>query len=226
MLIESIDTIKIKQALRFMGHKGNDIPENMKEIIIKCEKQLLDVIKPAYTYRCFNIHIQDDGVHLENTSFILRGNDIKKHLLKCSKAVLMCATLGIESEKLIHKLSVSNMSESFITDALASAAIEEVCDRIEDKIKNNLENMFMTWRFSPGYGDFPLEQQEDFLKVTDAEKRIGLYLSEGGMMIPSKSVTAVIGLSEEKLEQNKQSCCCCNMSDRCNFKKRGEHCGF
>lgn len=222
MLITSINTA---EALRYMGYRGNEIPENMKAVIKKCEKNLLEAIKPEYTFRVFDISFTEEGVSVEGTAFVLKGKDIKNHLIECGKAVLMCATLGINSEKLIHRLSVSDIPESFITDALASAAIEQVCNEAEKEIKCKFDNMYMTWRFSPGYGDFPIEQQSEFLNVTDAAKRIGVYLTDGGMLIPTKSVTAVIGLSENQLKQNKQSCACCNMSDRCSFRKRGEHCG-
>ena len=51
-------------------------------------------------------------------------------------------------------------------------------------------------RFSPGYGDFPLEYQRELLGVLDAAKRIGLTLTDSLLMAPSKSVTAVIGVYE------------------------------
>ncbi len=221
-----IDSVNIAEALRYMGHKGTEVTENMKEVICKCEKKLLEGIKPDFTFRCFDICIDEDGVLIEGTPFVLKGNDIKNHLLECQKVVLMCATLGISSDKLMRQLSVSDVTENFITDALASALIEQVCDNAEREIKNKFPDWFMTWRFSPGYGDFPIEQQSDFLSVTEASKRIGVYLSEGGMMIPSKSVTAVIGLSKNKIKQSKLGCASCNMAGRCEFRKRGEHCGF
>lgn len=221
----TIDSVNIAEALRYMGHEETEASENLKSVITKCEKNLLEAIRPEYTYRCFDINITENGVDICKTSFILKGNDIKNHLLNCQKAVLMCATLGIDSDKLMRRLAITDMSEHFVTDALASALIEQVCDNAEREIKDKFPDWYMTWRFSPGYGDFPIEQQADFLNVTNAAKRIGLYLSEGGMMIPSKSVTAVIGLSETQIKQDKQSCACCNMSDRCSFRKRGKHCG-
>ena len=60
-------------------------------------------------------------------------------------------------------------------DALASAAIEEVCRIADEDIKGQIDGEFLTWRFSPGYGDFPLEIQKEFLEAVNAPKRIGLY---------------------------------------------------
>lgn len=220
-----INSVNIAEALRYMGQRGAEISEEFRSIISECEKKLLKSISPKYTYRCFDIEHTDAGAAVCNTTLVLSGKDIREHLCGCEKAVLMCATIGGGADELIRRLSLSDMSESFITDALASALIEQVCDHAEKEIKEKFPDMYMTWRFSPGYGDFPIYQQKDFLNVTDAHKRIGLYLSEGGMMIPSKSVTAVMGLSGKPISPKKQSCSGCSMSDRCELKKRGERCG-
>lgn len=215
-----------QQAFRYMGYTDESIPENIKAITDKCEKQLLDAVKPSYSYRIFDIEKCDNGIYLCGSNFIMLGNDIKNHLDGCCKAALICATLGVGADRLIKQLSVSDMTESFVTDALASAIIEQVCDIAEEEIKQKLPDMFMTWRFSPGYGDFPIGQQREFLSVTNASKLTGIHLSESDMLIPSKSVTAVIGLSENPVNQKKRGCTTCNMKDRCSFRKRGVRCEF
>ncbi len=219
------EPVNIAEALRYMGHKETEVSENLLSIISDCERKLLEAIKPEYTYRCFDIENTEKGVFLCKTALTLLGKDIKEHLSGCEKAVLMCATLGTGCDGLIRKLSVSDISGHFVTNALANALIEQICDNAEKEIKEKFPDMYMTWRFSPGYGDFPISQQADFLNVTDAGKRIGLYLSDGGMLIPSKSVTAVMGLSETPIKQTRQSCSGCSMREKCSFRKRGERCG-
>ncbi len=223
MIFDSVDK---SQAFRYMGYTDGNVPENIKIITEKCEKQLLGIISPSYSIRIFDIESSVDGVILCGSNFIMRGNDIKSHLDECKKVALICATLGIGADRLIKQLSVSDMTESFITDALASALIEQVCDIAETEIRKKLPEMFMTWRFSPGYGDFPIDQQKVFLIVTNASKQVGIHLSDGGMLMPSKSVTAVTGLSEKPVKQKKRGCVTCNMYDRCSYRKRGVRCEF
>ncbi len=213
-------------AFRYMGYSKENIPENIKMLADKCQKTLLEKITPKFTYKIFDIEIKNNGVLLTNSNLILIGNDIKNHLTNCKYVVLLSATLGIGADTLIKQASVYDMTESFITDCLASALIEQVCDKAEMEIKQKFSDMYMTWRYSPGYGDFPITLQKDFLTITDAQKRIGLYLSDGGMLIPSKSVTSVIGLSEIPVNKNKRGCICCNMRDKCSFRKRGNYCEF
>ncbi|MGN0614595.1 MAG: vitamin B12 dependent-methionine synthase activation domain-containing protein [Porcipelethomonas sp.] len=222
----TLDSIDRQQALRYSGFKGKNVPEKLLTLVEECEKELLSAINPDYIFRCFDIRTESSGIVIEGSTLTLMGKDIKRHLEGCEKAVLMCATLGIGADRLIKQLSVSDMSRSFMTDALASAAIEQVCDEAEKVIKEKFPDMYMTWRYSPGYGDFPIEQQTDFLAVTNASKRIGLNLTEGGMLMPSKSVTAVIGLSGNPVNQKKRGCACCNMAKTCSYRRRGEHCGF
>jgi len=223
VILNSVDK---SQAFRYMGYADENVPENIMKITEVCEKRLLENITPSSVFRLFDIEFCDDGVKLCGSNFTMLGNDIVNHLEGCNKAVLVCATLGMGADKLIKQLSVSELTEGFITDALASAAIEQVCDNTENEIRQKLSDKYMTWRFSPGYGDFPIIQQKDFLAVTNASKTIGLNLSESGMLIPSKSVTAVIGISEKPLDKKRQGCLNCNMRDRCSFRKRGVRCEF
>ena len=49
-------------------------------------------------------------------------------------------------------------------------------------------------RFSPGYGDLPIEIQKDIFRALDCPRRIGLTLNENLLMSPTKSVSAIIGI--------------------------------
>lgn len=220
-----LKNINREEALRYMGHRG-EVPESLNKTLDECEQRLLDVIHPEFIFRVFGISPCPDGVKVEGSSLILKGEDIRSHIDGCERAVLMCATLGGDTDRLIRTAEVSDISSAFITDALASAAIEDVC-RIADKyISEQLPECYFTWRFSPGYGDFPIDIQKGFLETLNAPKRIGLCTAENNILIPRKSVTAVSGVSDTPLPEKKRGCVRCNMADRCVYRKRGEHCGF
>lgn len=220
-----LDEINKDEALRYMGHRG-EVPQALKELVLKCEKQLLEVIRPAYIFKCFDIEYTDGGIRVLNTSLTFSGNDIKNHLEDCTRAVLMCATIGAEADKLIRLTEISDISAAFVMDSLASAAVEQVCSQADNIIKETFPTEFLTWRFSPGYGDFPIEIQRDFLDVMNAQKRIGLNVGSGNILIPRKSVTAVAGLSRTPIPKKRRGCVCCNMAEVCQYRKRGDHCGF
>ena len=222
----TIDKINRNEALRYMGYKGGDIPHNINALIDECEKNLIACIKPNFVYKVFDITISENNVHVENTSLDFKGRDISAHLKDCEKCVLLGATLSVNADRLISKYETSEMEKAVITDCLASAAIEQVCDYAENVIKKQLEGYNFTWRFSPGYGDFPIDIQKNFVNTIDGGKRIGLNVSSSGILIPRKSVTAVMGISTKEISKGRRGCVTCRMKDICQYRKRGEHCGF
>jgi len=206
---------------------GKNKPDNqIQEIIDNCEKELLNSITPAYYYSVFNINHEPNKVTLENCDLALIGEDISNHLKDCEKAILFCATLSHGPDKLIRTHQVRDMTKSIIMDALASAAIEQVCDLIQEEIKERFPSLYQTWRFSPGYGDLPLDIQKEFINVLSANKRAGISSTNTNMLIPSKSVTAIIGLSENIIPKQKRGCQVCSLRETCVYRLKGEHCGF
>ncbi len=221
----ALTEINKAEALRYMGYGKNKPDEVTMQNIIECEKALLEVIKPECVYRIFDICRTDDGVSVEGTSLVLTGKDVANHLKGCPKAALLAVTVSGGADRLIRSYAAYDMAKSVITDCLASAAVEQVCNEVDKIIRENSQQKYQTWRFSPGYGDLPLEIQKDFLDVLNAGKRIGLSVLDNCMMVPTKSVTAVIGLSDNEISKGKRGCACCNMRGSCAYRVRGEHCG-
>ena len=221
MILEKLNRA---EAFRYMGHKGGEIPANIEALADECEQQLLKNIAPKFTWRVFDIENKPEGVEIKGTPLVFKGSGVAAHLRTCEKCALLCATLGGGADSVIRSYEACAMEKAVVADCLASAAIEQVCDLAEREIREKLPGMYFTWRFSPGYGDFPLDVQADFIKTMDAQRRIGLSVSESLILIPRKSVTAVIGISERELPKVRRGCVSCNMRDRCEFRKSGKHC--
>jgi hypothetical protein len=220
----TLDHINKTEAIRYMGYGNNEPTAEVSAIIEQCEQSLLACIRPAYTYAVFDLNHTENGVEVVNTPLTLTGASAKNHLNGCTKAVMLAATLGIEADKLIKRYQVSDLTNALASDSLASAAIEQVCNLAEEEIRDKVAPLYMTWRFSPGYGDLPLNLQRTFLQVLQTQKRIGLTVTDSLIMLPSKSVTAVIGLSPESIEKRRQGCAVCNLNKTCQFRKRGDRC--
>ena len=221
MKLEKIDRA---EAFRYMGHKGGTLPESMTALADGCERRLLENVAPKFVYALFDIEHTEDGVAVCGTPLVLKGNDIAAHLQGCKKCVLFAATLGTGADAVIRGYESAAMEKAVVADCMASAAIEQVCDKAEAEIREKLPDMHFTWRFSPGYGDLPLDVQHDFLNVLNAQKRIGLTVTESLILIPRKSVTAVIGVSEREIPKGRRGCAVCGMRDVCGLRKRGAHC--
>lgn len=198
----------------------------MLQVIDKCEKVILDTAVPRYVYKCFDIIRNNNSIQLSGTRLVLEGSSILKHLEGCNKAVLLCATVSSSVDRLIKVTSLSDMTKSLIYDSMGSVLIEQVCNNVDDIIKKEFSNYYQTFRFSPGYGDLPVEIQKMFVKVMNATKLIGLTVTDSSMLIPTKSVTAIIGLSNLPVEKKRTGCVSCCLKETCEFRKRGERCEF
>ncbi|WP_294753771.1 vitamin B12 dependent-methionine synthase activation domain-containing protein [uncultured Ruminococcus sp.] len=211
------------EAARYMGVKGE--PDRaVSELLDRAEKQVRETLRPKYVYLETDITITDEGVLLGAMSEPLTGEDIKRHLKGCSKAVLLAATLSQGADKLIRQAAVTDMAYSLALDCICSAAVEQVCDRAEEEIFAREAAPYRTWRFSPGYGDLPITIQRDVLLALNAQRRIGLTVTDSSLLIPSKSVTAVIGLSDVPIERGRRGCAICTMKDSCAYRLSGSTC--
>ena len=219
-----LDSLNRAEAFRYMGHKGGEIPENINALADECEGKLLAAIRPNYVWRVFDIAETDGGISVSGTSLVLTGNDITEHLRGCERCVLMCATLSIGADSVIRAYESAEMEKAVIADCLASAAIEQVCDIAEREIQASVGDYNYTWRFSPGYGDLPLELQRRFIEVLQAQKRIGVTVTDSLILIPRKSVTAVMGISTHEISKGRRGCGSCNMRETCQFRKNGTRC--
>ena len=121
---------------------------------------------------------------------------------------------------------MKDRSRAVVLDALASVAIEQVCRQFDEFLQGEFPDLFQTFRLSPGYGDYPIALQKYFLTELDAPKKIGLTTNDNFLLVPTKSVTAVTGLSETELPKRKRGCASCNLRGSCNYRQRGDHCGF
>ena len=230
MIKDFVDSISIdrEEVLRYLEYKGQDIDNNLIEIIEECRNITKDRINPRYTFRVYSIKQKYKGIiELEGTNLILESNDLYEVLKDCNECILMAATLGIDIEKDIKKYSCTELTKGIIIDSCATTAIEEVCDIVQNEIENNIlkNGQYLTFRYSPGYGDLSIEKNTEILTILNGQKEIGLTITNSGIMIPRKSVIAIIGITDKKVEQDKTSCSTCKNKSKCKFKKGVNSCG-
>ena len=137
---------------------------------------------------------RNGGLHLG--SLTVESHGLEAVLNGCDCALVMAATLGAGTDRLLMQAALRSPAQQYIADAVASALIEALCDRAEDDLCAGRPH---THRFSPGYGDLPLGIQPDLLNLLDAHRQIGLALTDSLLMTPTTSVTAVIGLRNPTL---------------------------
>ncbi len=146
------------------------------------------------------------------------GASLRAHLAGCSHALLFAATLGAETDRLISRRAVLSVAEAYMLDTLASQRIESFCDAACQTLSRRPDGLYLRPRYSPGYGDVDIALSHSMLATLDAGKRIGLCATAQGMLTPVKSVTAFIGLTQEKQSCHIHKCAACPNAG-CAFRK-------
>ena len=161
-----------------------------------------------------------DGT-LAHTHFLPLGKDVPAMLSDCRSAVLLAATLGAESERMLLREQSRSAADALILDAVLSAAVEAVCDEQEERLRGEFaeRSLFLTDRFSPGYGDMPIAQSREICEVLNTGRAIGLTVSQSGILMPRKSVTAVMGVSRTAVQLRKKGCEGCSARQTCAFAR-------
>ena len=218
-----LDPVSLEEAARYMGVRGEP-DEAVYGLLSRADEMVRTSLRPKYVYRETSVDLTENGVKLGCMDVSLTGKDISAHLSGCTHAVLLAATLSSEADKLIRQYSIRDMAFSLALDCVCSAAVEQVCEKAEEEIFASIDTPYRTWRFSPGYGDLPLELQSAVLAALNAQRRIGLTATANSLLIPSKSVTAIIGISDRPVRQGGSGCGSCNMRERCAFRKGGKSC--
>lgn len=203
-----------KEALRYLGYGRNEADKDVSDRLKICFDVLSREASPKYVSEILDIEVKGDSVFVSN--FVFKSKNLSKNLKGCKRAVVFAATLGTGADNVYRRLSKTDMPMAVIADALATAMIEEFCDKICLGFKEKGYNLRP--RFSPGYGDFDLAHQKDFMNILMCGKKIGLTLTDSLMLTPSKSVTAIMGISDTKDECNLEGCEVCEKTD-CPFRR-------
>ena len=215
-----IKHLEEQEILRYLGYPPGKTPDAQTAALIReCSARLLDSARPKYIENAFVLNHENNAVRLAGSNIRLTGKAIANHLRGCTQCVIMAATLGIEADRAIRQAQLIAMTTAVVMDACATAYIEAFCDAAETAIHEKYGPC--NFRFSPGYGDLPITLQKDLLALLDAEKKIGLHVNTSNLLIPGKSVTAVLGVTDQGARR-KNKCELCQNKERCAFCRNGK----
>ena len=220
-----LSELNTDEVLRYMGCPPHRAEEALRAQVRKACALVLEAARPRWAWRCFDLAFGSEGVRL-SCGLLLPGQDLKRHLAGCRRAVLFCATLGAQTDALIRRVQNGDMLLGLAADCAADAAVEQVCDQIETELQGRFPGCFFPFRYSPGYGDLPITLQGELLALLDAPRRVGLTASASHILIPRKSVTALLGVADQPISQSVRSCLSCPARETCGYRKSGGHCGI
>ena len=214
-------TIPSNEVRRYMGYRGPvDASPETDAMIGKAVSSLEKDCNPKYVSKAFPVKVA--GFSVSFADVVIESRSLARNLAGCTECVLFAATAGPACDMLVKRAAVTSSAYASCCQAAGAAAIEAFCDFINDKIRDEYgaKGLYARPRFSPGYGDLPLACQKDWFRLLDITKNTGIELTDSYLMVPTKSVTAIIGLSPNRLPCVKQGCEACTMSQTCAFSRK------
>jgi len=172
---------------------GRTVPDGaLAARVTELRDEALTIVRPAHIERRFPI--VEGNIVSGSVRLILAGT-LARHLAGCHAAYLTCGTLGAGFDAFQRRVSATSGADALIVQAIGAALIEKLMDAVEVEIRRELQlNETLVSRYSPGYGDFPLAAQRELLSFLDAPRKVGVSLTDTLLMVPSKSVSAIIGV--------------------------------
>lgn len=189
-----VDNVNKREVLRYMGCKNSD--NETDRLLDDCLNELAGKLKYKTVYGIFDVNIT--GEECSFLRFSVKSKDLAKNLDGCKRVIIFAATVGFEIDRLISKYSQISPSKALMFQAIGAERIEALCDLLCSDVSNQL-GVRLKNRFSAGYGDLPLFSQNDIFRVLDCTKKIGVSLNNSLLMSPTKSVTAFVGITDEKI---------------------------
>lgn len=206
--------LRIDEALRYLGAENAD--DALRAAMADLAGELQSRIIPRWVWRAFSL--PDDAFPMPDSTLA------HTMLADCRQVVVLACTLGAAFDQWVRREQARDVSRAVMLDALGSAWVEAACDAAESEIHARFPNLHLTDRFSPGYGDLPLSAQIALLDCLDAPRRLGITLTPSMLMLPQKSVTALLGLSERPQPARVRGCARCTLADSCPYRKAGTTC--
>ncbi len=186
----SLPPVRVQEVLRYSGCA--DVTPDMEKLVSECIAEADGIFCGRVCHSEFSLKKTEKGLDLGFAQTDSR--DLEKNLEGCDSAIVFCATVGHEIDRFIKKYGVISPAKAVIFQGLGAERIEALCDLFCADLET--EHFTARPRFSPGYGDLPLELQRDIFRTLDCPKRIGATLNESLLISPTKSVSAIVGLKK------------------------------
>lgn len=189
-------TVNKKEIMRYMGAKPND---DLDGIIDRCLSEAKGIL--SYTVCGITLPVEISGNRIILPQSTLISDNLAKNLSGCESVMIFAATVGVGIDRLIAKYSRISPSSALCFQAIGAERVEALCDEFCNRQTKKLaeDGLKLKPRFSPGYGDLPLETQKMIFSLLNCPKRIGVTLGDSLLMSPSKSVTAFAGITRCKV---------------------------
>ena len=183
--------ISKERVFRLLGKKDKGVSARLSRKIDKQIAGLEKMIRPQVLFTTKKIQKIEGGTLTLEGGIKLKSAKISKTLKKCDRVTFFLATIGEQVDDVINtSMSKKKLSDAYIYDAIGSAAVEATVEGFQNKMDSEVKekNQRTTLRFSPGYCDWKINEQEKVFSVLENDL-IDVDLNESYLMAPRKSIS-------------------------------------
>ncbi|HMM22593.1 MAG TPA: methionine synthase [Selenomonadales bacterium] len=152
--------------------------------------------KPRATWKRYAYNRDRQIIHAPSPALI-SSRDVAAHLQAAVEVAVLAVTIGPQLEKEVtRRFAAGDYTAGLLLDAAGTTAVEQTADEACKYLAGEAARAGLgcTSRYSPGYGDWAVEEQPSVLTLADGAA-IGITINESCILSPRKSITAVIGLA-------------------------------
>lgn len=220
-----ISRLKIERAIGYGAQCG--IPEGVAHILDRVLEELhssefADIRGGFKIFPQQEVSFHDQGFCCRNIHFETH-HAIASCLYQSSQLAVFIGTAGGSLEKLTKQyVNEGDIVSSYIVDTCGSVMAEAVAGKLHATVGEIAKAQWLnvTNRYSPGYCHWSVSEQHKLFSLMPRDF-CGVCLTESSLMMPTKSVSGVIGIGQQ-VSKKAYACDSCDMPDCLLREKREE----
>lgn len=184
-------------VLPLLGYRAASLPLPLESLLTSTLRKARGFLKPQGIYEIYPLQeVKAEGKVVFGEGFTFFSPGIARMLSSAEALALFIVTVGPYLEDEAAELAQKGeITQSLFLEAAGSAAAESLAQKMQEDIEEEARRhgWLATLRYSPGYCDWDLTQQRVLFSALAGEV-IGVTLNPQCIMVPRKSISALIGL--------------------------------
>ena len=213
-------SLNLDDILRGQGGDPELIRQRKPALVLAAERALkegFDLVHPVGLTREIVVQAhRHERILLDNGS-LLTGPLVADHLSGSLRVVAVICTIGPKLEKAVSHLFGEDPLLALALDGLGNAAVEnlaqQICANIAKQVQE--EGLQASTPLSPGSLEWPVEVGQPEIFALLDPSLAGISLTSGGMMLPKKSMSFIVGLGMEMSQTG--MCEVCSLKATCRY---------
>ena len=210
--ISDLLDIDSQQVLHNLGYNTDSEPSaRVESLVNEYVEHASQLIEPSYSYVVKDVEWVQGNISFVRDQIIFKSQVIARLLEHCQKVAIFVLTIGNRLEEMVGHLAEEGLVlQAAVLDAIGTEAVEKLADFVQGSIAEmaSAQGLCISRRFSPGYCDWNIGQQRMVFRAME-DDHAGVRLTEKCLMLPQKSVSAVIGIGPCNNVENYNPCKTC-----------------